>query len=134
MGAVAEAGVYSYIGLSLYSNIPNWWSISFIVFETIIIIIGRVGSVFAVYYLYNLFFKTRTINDKELLFISWGGVIRGVIAFALVLKIPHEKNHHTCPEGTLDCFTLQNYELMVSSTLMIVIITTLIFATFMGAA
>lgn len=133
MGTCAEAGVYSYIGIALYSNIPGWWSVKFILVETVIIIVGRTLSVFAIYYLFAVCFKSRTIKFKELFFISWGGMIRGVIAFALILKIPHE-NSHTCPEGTKDCFTSQNYELMVSTTLSIVIITTLIFATFMGHA
>lgn len=131
LGTCAEAGVYSYIGIALYSNIPGWWSTKFIIAETFIIIIGRFASVFAIYYIFAFFFKSRTINYKELVFISWGGMIRGIIAFALILKIPHEDSH-TCPEGTKDCFTSQNYELMVSTTLSIVIITTLIFATFMG--
>jgi NhaP-type Na+/H+ or K+/H+ antiporter len=30
VSSAAEAGVYSYIGLSLYSNIPKWWSVDFI--------------------------------------------------------------------------------------------------------
>jgi hypothetical protein len=30
MGTAAEAGVYSYIGIALYSQIPSWWSWSFI--------------------------------------------------------------------------------------------------------
>jgi NhaP-type Na+/H+ or K+/H+ antiporter len=104
LGTCAEAGVYSYIGIALYSNIPGWWSVKFILVETIIIIIGRTISVFAIYYLFAVCFKSRTIGFNELFFISWGGMIRGVIAFALILKIPHE-NSHTCPEGTKDCFT-----------------------------
>jgi NhaP-type Na+/H+ or K+/H+ antiporter len=30
IGEMAEAAVYSYIGLALYSTIPTWWSWSFI--------------------------------------------------------------------------------------------------------
>lgn len=32
LGSAAEAGVYSYIGIALYSQIPNCWSFSFIGF------------------------------------------------------------------------------------------------------
>jgi NhaP-type Na+/H+ or K+/H+ antiporter len=104
LGTCAEAGVYSYIGIALYAYIPGWWSIKFILLETGIIIIGRLASVFAIYYLFSVFFKSRTINPKELLFISWGGMIRGIIAFALILKIPREGTD-SCPPGTIDCFS-----------------------------
>ena len=30
LGTAAEAGVYSYIGIALYSLIPTWWSFAFI--------------------------------------------------------------------------------------------------------
>jgi NhaP-type Na+/H+ or K+/H+ antiporter len=131
LGHSAEAGVYSYIAIALYSNIPGWWSFEFIVYETILIIFGRVAAIFATFYAFNTCFKSRTLNPKELLFISWGGVIRGAIAFALVLKIP-TAGTHTCTIKEEDCFTKQNTELMTSSTLVIVYITTLFFGTFMA--
>ena len=66
------------------------------------------------------------------MFIAYGGMIRGAIAFALVMKIPHL--------GSADCivpdfcFTKEEYDLAVSTTLALVMITTLIFGTFMKAA
>jgi NhaP-type Na+/H+ or K+/H+ antiporter len=92
MGHAAEAGVYSYIGIALYSNIPGWWSFSFILITSLIIVVGRLMAIFGCFYLFNMCFKSRTINPKELLFISWGGMIRGAIAFALVLKLPKQGN------------------------------------------
>lgn len=89
MSHAAEAGVYSYIGLSLYSNIPSWWSIDFILAQTVIIIVGRYTAIFVCFWLFNRCFKSRTINPKELLFIGWGGMIRGAVAFALVMRIPY---------------------------------------------
>jgi len=79
--------------------------------------------------MFRLCFKKKTINFRELCFITYAGMIRGAIAFALVLKIP--------VEGTTDCkndscLSEVNYELLVSSTLMLVMMTTLIFGTFMG--
>lgn len=66
-------------------------------------------------------------------------MIRGAIAFALVLKIPYynPKDPSTCPEAVLDpgtktCFKKPIYETMVSTTLILVMLTTLIFGTFMG--
>jgi len=57
-------------------------------------------------------------------------MIRGAIAFALVLKIRYytseamEKLHP-------DYYPPENYDLVVSTTLMLVMLTTLIFGTFM---
>lgn len=84
----AEAGIYAYIGLSLYSNISSWWSWDFILYQTILIIVGRYFAIFFCFYTISLCFKSRTIKARELFFIGWGGMIRGAIAFALVMRIP----------------------------------------------
>jgi sodium/hydrogen exchanger-like protein 6/7 len=104
IGHSAEAAVYSYIGIALYAHISGWWSISFIIASSVIIIIGRIVAIFGCFYLFNTCFRSRTINPKELLFISWGGMIRGAIAFALVIKIPLQ-NTHSCSGDPSDCFT-----------------------------
>lgn len=69
-------------------------------------------------------------------------MIRGAIAFALVLKIPYinaadPAASPSCPEAAIDpttktCFTEPAYRTMVSTTLILVMMTTLIFGTFMG--
>lgn len=129
MGTAAEAAVYSYVGIALYSLIPTWWSFSFIGAQFLIIIFGRLAAVFLTFYLFRLCFRKKTINFRELCFISYAGMIRGAIAFALVLKIPID--------GTIECksdscLSQENYDLLVSSTLMLVMMTTLVFGTFMG--
>lgn len=88
LGLCAEAGIYAYIGLSLYSNFAGWWSWDFIFWQTILIILGRYAAIFGCFYTFNLCFKSRTIKANELFFIGWGGMIRGAIAFALVMRIP----------------------------------------------
>lgn len=130
MGTIAEASTYSYIAIALYSTIPHWWSFEFVIYETILIIMGRVAAIFGTFYAFSTCFKYKTISAKELLFISWGGMIRGAIAFALVLKIPLVGTH-SCTTAEEYCFSAKNYELMVSTTIIIVYITTLIFGTFM---
>lgn len=128
----AEAGVYSYIGLSLYSQIPSWWSWEFIIAEGIVIIVGRYAAIFICFFLFNRCFKSRTISAKELIFIGWGGMIRGAVAFALVMRIPY-KGGHACSETEIDlCFENDTYELIVTTTLVLVIFTTLFFGTFMA--
>lgn len=133
IGTAAEAGIYSYIGLSLYSNINGWWSWDFILYQTILIIVGRYAAIFGCFYLFNCCFKSRTINARELVFIGWGGMIRGAIAFALVMRIPKQGEHSCTAENpTTECYTSQNYDLMVTTTFALVVFTTLVFGTFMA--
>ena len=91
----------------------------------VIILVGRFIGIIAIFYLFRLCFRKKTINFNELMFICWGGMIRGAIAFALVLKIPTE-----CAVAT-DCYSAEQYELATSTTLVIVMITTVFFGTFM---
>jgi len=57
-------------------------------------------------------------------------MIRGAVAFALVLKIDFNGSDGVFCE---ECYSQQNYELAVSTTLMLVLITTLIFGSTMDA-
>lgn len=94
------------------------------------IVVGRIMGVFLTFYSCRLCFKSRTIKINELLFITWGGMIRGAIAFALVLKIEKCTNvEETEPAG---CYSEKNYSLAVSTTLLMVYLTTLCFGTFMA--
>ena len=88
IGAMMEAAIYSYIGIGLYSLIPTWWSWNFILYEFFIIVIGRIICVICTFYLFSCCCRKKTIKFNELCFITYGGMIRGAIAFALVLKIP----------------------------------------------
>ena len=92
IGELAESAVYSYVGLALYSTIPTWWSWSFMFIQLFIIIAGRTGGVICTFYTCRLCFKKKTIAFNELLFITYAGMIRGAIAFALVLKITYSKS------------------------------------------
>ena len=128
LGEMAEAAVYSYVGLALYAAIPTWWSWSFIFIQLTIIITGRIIGVLSTFYCCRLCFREKTIKFNELLFITYAGMIRGAIAFALVLKIDYDgKDGESCP----DCYSKEEYELVVTTTLLLVMLTTLIFGTFM---
>ena len=100
-------------------------------------------AVFATFYLFRLCCATRTIKFRELCFITYAGMIRGAIAFALVLKIPYINTTDptkvdTCPAAlinpneTSSCFSEKAYNTLVSTTLILVMLTTIIFGTFMG--
>lgn len=127
LGTMCEAAIYTYVGLGLYSQIPMWWCWSFIGAQTLIIIVGRVMAVIGTFYAFRCCFKKKTIKFSELLFITYAGMIRGAIAFALVLRIPYCKT----PEDE-GCISKVNYDVLVSSTLILVVITTLAFGNFMG--
>ena len=88
-----------------------------------IIIIGRLTAVWGVHYAISLCQKEADININELAFISYGGMIRGAIAFGLVLKIPEGD-----PDGSGE---FRERGVIVTTTLAIVIITTVIFGSFM---
>jgi len=58
---------------------------------TLIIIVGRLFAVGLSHGLFNMCSKESDVTFRELGFISWGGMIRGAIAFGLVLKIPDDE-------------------------------------------
>jgi len=68
------------------------WSTSFIIWMFAIVIVGRTFAVWSVHYLFKACCKMDDVTVKELCFITWGGMIRGAIAFGLVLKIPTTKD------------------------------------------
>lgn len=97
-----------------------------------IVVIGRIFAIIVVYYAALFYFKKQTISFWDLMFIAYGGMIRGAIAFALVMKIPYVGSPLcTQPEY---CFTKEEYDLAVSTTLALVMFTTLLFGTFMKKA
>jgi len=85
--------VFTYsIGPEEESDSDYYWSVSFIGWMTAIVIVGRVAAVFTAHGLFSLCAKKKDVSIRELLFISYGGMIRGAIAFGLVLKIPSGPN------------------------------------------
>jgi NhaP-type Na+/H+ or K+/H+ antiporter len=97
------------------------WSISFIGWMTLIVICGRLVAVWTVHFLFRICTKEPDITFRELCFISYGGMIRGAIAFGLVLKIPKDP-------------MFKERGVIITTTLALVIITTLFFGTFMNFA
>lgn len=73
---------------SHFTRIPGWWSWKFITYQVILIIVGRYFAIFFCFYLMKICCRTKTISNMERVFIGWGGMIRGAIAFALVMRIP----------------------------------------------
>jgi len=85
LGFGAEAFVFSYLGLACFSYYDYDWSWQFILVEILVVIVGRfLGTIGLIYFLVLLRHKKR-VTFKELCFISYSGLIRGAIAFGLVL-------------------------------------------------
>ena len=72
--------------------------------------------------LFSICQKKSDYTGKELVFIMYGGMIRGAIAFGLVLKIPGAEEGET---------PFAERGLVVTTTLACVIITTVGFGSFM---
>jgi len=85
---------------------------------TAIIIVGRICALFIAHGLFGMCSKKAGYTCKELIFIMYGGMIRGAIAFGLVLKIPDDN-------------TFNERGVVVTTTLAAVIITTVGFGSFM---
>jgi len=89
---------------------------------TLIIIIGRLMGTGISHFLFNMCSKRSDITCRELMFIMYGGMIRGAIAFGLVLKLPSDDTK------------FKERGVIVTTTLSVVIITVLGFGSFMPIA
>ena len=90
---------------------------------TLIIIVGRIAAGWISHFMMKCCIKN-DISVRELLFINYGGMIRGAIAFGLVLKIPSNDDKDV-PE-------FKSRGVVVTTTLAVVIITTVMFGSFMS--
>ena len=82
----------------------------------LVILVGRFFGTVGLIYLLTLCKHKPRVSFKENLFIYFAGMIRGAIAFALVLNIDD---------------SVQNRSVIVTTTLTLVLVTTLLFGTIM---
>ena len=80
------------------------------------IVFARIVSVLSVQYIFVLFGAKQSLKFKECVFLSYAGMIRGAIALGLAIKA-----HHFFSE----------YDFVVASVLALVILSTLLFGSFM---
>jgi len=117
LGYIVEAFVFSYLGLTFFSYFDEVWSPDLIMVELAIIVVGRgLGTVGLVGVLRCCGYATNT-SIKELLFIWYAGMIRGAIAFGLVLRIDQRS---------------PNRSVIVTTSLALVIFTTVVFGSTVG--
>ena len=112
LGTAMEAFVFAYLGLTFFSYSDYQWSLRLFLFEVVIVFIGRFGGVIGVVKLFELFGYKSGVQLKDLVFISYAGLIRGAVAFGLVLKI-HK--------------SVANREVIVTTSLSLVVFSTIFF-------
>ena len=116
LGYFSEALIFSYIGLGIFQKPQEDWSLSFIFIELLLIVLARIFSVLFVQYAFVFCGADHKLKFKECVFISYAGMIRGAIALGLAIKAE-------------DSFSA--YGFVVASVLAIVILSSLIFGSFM---
>lgn len=89
---IAEGFVFSYLGLTFFSFRLYPWSWKFFLILLSAIVFGRALGSICLYYFMRLVCcyqkgQENALNFRELVFIWYAGMIRGAIAFGLVLKI-----------------------------------------------
>jgi len=88
LGYLVEAFVFSYLGLTFFSYGGFKWSPGLFAVELVIICLGRGLGTLGLIALLKCCCKYRSgISLRELIFIWYAGMIRGAIAFGLVLRI-----------------------------------------------
>lgn len=111
IGYGIEAFVFAYIGLTFFSFMEYEWSWNLIVSELIIVIAGRFMGTIGIIKIAELFGYKSGVRFKDLIFISYAGVIRGAVAFGLVLRIDK---------------SVENKPVIVTTSLCLVIFTTIV--------
>ena len=115
---IAEAFVFTYLGLTLISSIQQSFCLSFIVIEFFVVICGRIFAIFGLSYLLNLCgVKNFHMKTSQKGIMSCAGSIRGAIAFGLAISIETSNQLHK--------------EILVGSTLILVFFTTIVFGAVM---
>lgn len=116
-----------YLGLNFWTIFKDengndyWWSWSFVGFEIVICAIGRIISVYLVSGLVKLIRRSNwKVNCKELNIIWYSGIVRGSVAFALILTV-----------NPANPSELNQIQVIKSSVLFMVFFTTIIFGGFM---
>lgn len=113
-----EGFIFSYLGLTFFAYQDYPWSPRLIGIEFLIVVFGRFCGVLGLIKLLELCTYNSGVKWQELFFMSFAGVIRGAIAFGLVLRI----TYHDAP----------NRDVIVSTVITIVVITTVLFGSFVG--
>ena len=120
---IAEGFVFTYLGLTSISISHDSFSFIFIILVFIFVLIGRFLAVYGISLFLNLFkLKIFQFDVSERGITFFAGCIRGAIAFGLAISIPSDSEEST-----------KNKQMLISSTLILVFITTVLFGALMSA-
>ncbi|EEC07588.1 sodium/hydrogen exchanger, putative [Ixodes scapularis] len=108
--AVSDTVIFIFLGIVLV-NKKHVWNTGFVVWSTALCLVYRFLTVFGLTYLVNTFGRIKKINLEEQFIMAYGG-LRGAVAFSLVIMLS------TCK--------FVNYEMFVTTTLVIVLFTVFI--------
>ena len=118
LSALAEAFVFVYLGLTAVHYFQVAFSWSFMIFELIVVVVGRFVSVYGICVLMDLFHVTNfKLSFVERGICSCSGTIRGAIAFGLSISIVSKSE--------------LNRDILLSTTLSLVFISTIVFGALM---
>ena len=112
----AEAFLFTYLGFSLFSLSSDSYSFEFALMLLLITLLARFFSVLLPMLILCLF--RHKLSFKNYVFIWYGGLIRGAIAYALTFRIDKSMSQHV--------------SLIRQNTLMIVLISTILFGSFLS--
>lgn len=113
-----EAFVFIYLGISFFSFGHMRWCPTLILIEVGVIMLGRFIAVVGLLGFLRICRYDSKLTFKQQIFIWFAGMIRGAIAFGLVLKI--------------DGKTFKNADVIATTTLSLVIFTTVVFGGILG--
>ena len=118
LDVLASAFAFSFLGLTTVYFTTQAFSVSFIIFGIIMIFVGRFCAVFVQIWILKLFCADSfNLKTSKKCILTFSGTIRGAVSFALAISIssPNEINR----------------EVLISSVIYIVFITTVILGGFM---
>ena len=113
-----EAFVFIYLGISFFMFSHLSWCPKLIAVEVLVIMVGRFIAVVGFLNLLKLCRYDCKLTFKQQIFIWFAGMIRGAIAFGLVLKIDEK--------------TSPNRGIIITTTLTLVIFTTVVMGSLLG--
>ena len=119
---IAEGFVFTYLGLTSISISHDSFCLSFIILVFIFVLIGRFLAVYGISFILNIFrLKIFSFDMSERGITFFAGCIRGAIAFGLAISMPEDSG-----DGE------KNKKMLISSTLVLVFISTLLFGALMS--
>ena len=119
---IAEGFVFTYLGLTSISISHDSFSFVFIILVFIFVLIGRFLAVYGISFILGIFrLKIFQFNMSERGITFFAGCIRGAIAFGLAISMPSDGEESDI-----------NKKMLISSTLILVFITTVLFGALMS--